>query len=249
MTKAHGTYLAQIGDRIGRTVQAISARSRHVSQGRAVPDDGSLPIGTGRRMNATVLFLDICAFSSRASEEIDQQVNILQAMTVMFSEFISIISDHGGVVEKNTGDGLMAYFTNIPGEQQNHASRAVEAALYIFYANQQIISPMFGGVGFAPFEVRMTIDTGDIVFAEVGSPRAFRGIVAIGTAANQAAKALADAVGTSFCWGWQLLIGYVTIGCSSSSFTLVRNNFESMARRSPIRATHIWGDTHRNEAG
>ena len=35
---------------------------------------------------------------------------LLAALNLFFSELVKVAEDYGGTVEKNTGDGLMAYF-------------------------------------------------------------------------------------------------------------------------------------------
>jgi len=35
---------------------------------------------------------------------------MLRVLNLFFTEMIRIVEDYGGAVEKNTGDGLMAYF-------------------------------------------------------------------------------------------------------------------------------------------
>ena len=102
------TYRALQEARIVKAVRALAERS--VTSGRTVPSADDLVIGSGRRLKAAVMFLDISRFSSRSSEESrDQDSNLIMLM-LFFSEMVRIAEDYGGTVEKNTGDGLMAYF-------------------------------------------------------------------------------------------------------------------------------------------
>jgi adenylate cyclase len=41
---------------------------------------------------------------------------MLRVLNLYFSEMIKIAEEYGGTVEKNTGDGLMAYFEDNSGE-------------------------------------------------------------------------------------------------------------------------------------
>ena len=43
----------------------IASRPMVTTDGRAIPDEGDVPIGVGRRVRAAVMFIDICGFSSR----------------------------------------------------------------------------------------------------------------------------------------------------------------------------------------
>src|SRR5450631_1860661 len=78
--------------------------------GRVVPGDDDLAIGEGRRLDLAVMFLDISGFSRRWSVTPGQQDMMLRTLNLFFTEMIKIAEDYGGTVEKNTGDGLMAYF-------------------------------------------------------------------------------------------------------------------------------------------
>ena len=78
--------------------------------GRLFPDLEDLVIGTGRRLDATIMFTDICGFTGRTSLTAEQQEMLLRVLNLYFTEMIKIITDYGGTVEKNTGDGIMAYF-------------------------------------------------------------------------------------------------------------------------------------------
>lgn len=62
-----------------------------------------------------IMFLGISDFSSRPAESSAEQLTLLVALNFFFGEMIRIAEDYGGTVEKNTGDGLMAYFEDAGG--------------------------------------------------------------------------------------------------------------------------------------
>ena len=53
--------------RIADSAQKIAVRADAVKAGRTIPEHADIPIGTGRRVRAAVLFLDICGFTGRTS--------------------------------------------------------------------------------------------------------------------------------------------------------------------------------------
>jgi len=185
------TYWRSQVDRIKETLQKIADREGAVSTGRQIPEDDSLGIGTGKRLQMAILFLDICDFSSWPSEEAEEQTLILNAFTLLFTELIRIAEDYGGVVEKNTGDGLMVYFDDGGGEPPESGSkRAVAAALTMFFTTYNAINPIIQQAGVSPIQFRIGIDHGTVTIAEVGAARRFHSMVAIGTTANVASKIL-----------------------------------------------------------
>lgn len=159
--------------------------------GRVVPGEDDLAIGTGRRLNAAVLFLDLSGFSDRPSETPAEQDLILRVFNLFFSEMIRIVEDYGGTVEKNTGDGLMAYFEDNAGTPpEAGAKRAVACALTMMYVSRQVVNPILRASSVQEIQFRVGVDYGAVTIAEVGAAQRFHGLVAIGTRANVACKML-----------------------------------------------------------
>ncbi|MEQ1885530.1 MAG: adenylate/guanylate cyclase domain-containing protein [Bryobacteraceae bacterium] len=161
------------------------------SIGRVVPLDDDLAIGEGRRLSVAVMFLDISSFSQRPSETEAEQDLQLRVLSLFFSEMIKIAEDYGGTVEKNTGDGLMAYFESADGE--NGSKRAVSCALTMMAANECLIRPILQATPAPEISFRISIDHGWVTIARLGAARRFNANVAIGSTANFAAKMLSFA--------------------------------------------------------
>lgn len=160
--------------------------------GRVVPDAEDLVLGTGRRLDATIMFIDIVGFTNRESNTAQQQDLMLRILTLFFTEMVRIISEYGGTVEKNTGDGLMAYFENEGGLGAgiNSTHRALACALTMSATNAVLLSPILRATGVEPLQYRTTIEYGSITIARMGAPRLFNSVTAIGNAANFACKML-----------------------------------------------------------
>ena len=193
-------YFKIQSERVASAREKIAGRPATVSNGRQIPTDGSLPIGVGRRLDASVMFLDISGFSNRPSETVSDQENLLRILSFFFTEMIRIVEDYGGVVEKNTGDGLMAYFVrdSTPTTEQH---RALAAALTMFHATTYLINPVIRASNIDELDFRICIDHGPITVAEVGAAQRFHGIVAIGTTANIASKMLSHAAPNTILLG------------------------------------------------
>jgi class 3 adenylate cyclase len=87
-------------------------------------------------MPMAVMFLDICGFSGRPADTPADQDVLLRALNLFFTEMFRIAEDYGGTVEKNTGDGLMAYFEDQASDGRvSGCQRAVAAALTMMYTN------------------------------------------------------------------------------------------------------------------
>ncbi len=135
----------------------------------------------GRLQNVTVMFTDLAGFtaiSERAAPE-----RVLDVLNGYLSLIAGTIKSHGGTIDKYMGDGVMALF-NAPLPQEDHALRAVRAALAIrdelpdFHRQ---FDPTFR-VG-----IHFGIHTGKAVVGNVGTPE-FMNFTAIGDAVNLASR-------------------------------------------------------------
>ncbi|HXA18931.1 MAG TPA: adenylate/guanylate cyclase domain-containing protein [Thermoanaerobaculia bacterium] len=174
--------------RVSGVREKIVARTNALP-GRVVPEEDDLVIGQGRRLPLAVMFLDISGFSSRQSESVEEQEMLLRVLNLFFSEMVKIAEDYGGTVEKNTGDGLMAYFEDdILGTTGVH--KAVASALTMFAANDHLISPILRATPVPEIKFRVSIDYGNVTIGRLGAAQRFNALVAIGATANFASKML-----------------------------------------------------------
>lgn len=158
-----------------------------IRAGRTIPDDDDLLIGDAKRLKLAVLFLDICKFSRIPNDEPVEQDNVLKLLNLFMAEMLQVVKMHGGEFEKNTGDGLMAYFGEEP--EAEITKRAVDAAVTMHCYNDQVISPKLEAMGLEKVRFRVGIETGTVTIANVGIHGGrHRSLVAIGTTANVACK-------------------------------------------------------------
>jgi class 3 adenylate cyclase len=76
----------------------------------------------------TVMFLDLVGYS--LSMESQSPLSSFKATRFQFNAIVKVIHQHGGIVEKTMGDGLLVYF-GYQKEDYNHAYQAVQAAISI----------------------------------------------------------------------------------------------------------------------
>lgn len=177
-------------ERIETLREKISTRPK-IGEGQTIPDDDALSIGTGKCLYMAVMFIDICGFSKRPMETLEEQDLTLRVLNLFFSEMIRIAEEYDGNVEKNTGDGLMIYFNDGEGTPpENGTKRAIAAALTMMAANEYLINPILRATPTNEIEFRVSIDYGPVTIARLGSPRRFNSNTAIGTTANFASKML-----------------------------------------------------------
>jgi len=118
-------YIEDVIERCNKRVDVLADRIGGVTAGRVMPDLDQVTIGTGKRFNLSVLFLDICGFSARPNWTTEEQKQVLVVMNIFMAEMLNVVRDFGGTYEKNTGDGLMAYF----GETASTNTERVQPAV------------------------------------------------------------------------------------------------------------------------
>jgi class 3 adenylate cyclase len=187
-TKWTKRYLTEIIVRANKRIEVLEDRLNGIIQGRVMPDLEQVTIGSGKQFRLSILFLDICSFSTRSNWTLEQQKSVLVLMNIFMAEMLNVVRDFGGTYEKNTGDGLMAYFGDGETTDATRVKPAAEAAVVMHYVNDNLISPWLQKQGIAPVRFRVGIDLGPVTIARVGLRGEMNSVVAVGTPANIACK-------------------------------------------------------------
>ncbi len=138
---------------------------------------------TGQRRSVTVLFVDLTGYT-HLSEQISDEL-----LYDLIQKFIRVMVDnvyrYEGMVDKLTGDGLMALF-GAPIAYENNAERAVRAALDMQDAIARLSAEMRELQGHQ-LQVHIGINAGSVIVGGVGSD-ALMNYTAIGDSVNLARR-------------------------------------------------------------
>ncbi|MFH0871538.1 MAG: adenylate/guanylate cyclase domain-containing protein [bacterium] len=137
----------------------------------------------GERKVLTIFFSDLQGFTS-ISEHLSPE-----ALTSLLNEYLSamtdIIHEEGGTVDKYEGDAIIAFW-NAPIEAEDHAARAVRAALRCQARLKEMRSYFRDHAGSELF-MRIGINTGPAVVGNMGSHTRFD-YTMLGDAVNLASR-------------------------------------------------------------
>ncbi|MCF7804331.1 MAG: adenylate/guanylate cyclase domain-containing protein [Candidatus Marinimicrobia bacterium] len=166
----------------------------------------------GDEIYATVLFSDIYNFTTFSEGK--SAPELVQYLNEYFDKLTSFVLDHNGLLDKYTGDGIMALF-GAPLPRDDHAVLACQAALahrefaYSLTSNGESVSPA------AHFHrnTRIGLNSGPIVAGNIGSERR-TDYTAIGDDVNLAARL----EGVNKVFKTQIII-------SESTYALVKEEF------------------------
>jgi len=120
-----------------------------------------------RRLQASILFVDIRDFSRMASQmEPGELADMMNRH--YFNPLDQIVYDSGGTLDKHIGDGIMALF-GAPISYEDDALRAVRCAVRMLEETKRINDDLRGAGG--AFSIGIGIATGDVMAGLFGSSR------------------------------------------------------------------------------
>jgi len=142
----------------------------------------------GEQREVAVLFVDAVNFT-RLSASLDAE-SVFRLINDFLSHLVAAVHRYDGLVDKFTGDGLMAVF-GAPRAHENDAELAVRAALDMQKAMDDFAVEARARIG-APLQVRIGIHVGPAVAGIIGSDEQAAYTV-IGETVNLAARLEAQA--------------------------------------------------------
>jgi adenylate cyclase len=152
-------FVAEAGERR----KVVARLSRHVS--RDVMDEilSSPEEEDPRPYRAviTVLFSDLEGFTAFASNHSPDEV--VEALNAYMTRMVTVVSDHGGTVDKFIGDAVMAFF-GAPVPRFDHAARALACAV----AMQDECAKFRRETGIQ-FYMRVGVHSGEAIVGYMGS--------------------------------------------------------------------------------
>ncbi len=145
-------------------------------------DPSRLRLG-GERRSLTIFFSDIEKFSS-FSERLDP-TDLTALLNEYLTEMGHVILAEGGYVDKYIGDAIVAFW-NAPLGQEDHAARAIRAALACQRRLAERRAEWAERYG-ATVKMRIGLNTGEVVVGNMGSDERFNYTI-LGDAANLASR-------------------------------------------------------------
>lgn len=137
----------------------------------------------GERKKVTILFADLCGFTSM-SEGLDQE-KVVDILNAYFSRMTPIIFKHHGTLDKLMGDGILAFF-GAPLSHGDDSLRAVQTAIEMLTALNALNLEKHQD-HWPPLRISIGINSGEVVAGYIGSEEHLNYTV-IGDAVNVAQR-------------------------------------------------------------
>ena len=141
----------------------------------------------GERKDMTFMFMDIVGFTpiSEHYKNNDDPEGLVKLINNYLDTMSKIILKNGGTIDKYMGDCIMAFW-NAPLECNDHADKAIDTAVEIIEAADELIKEL-EEQGLPRIDVGIGINTGDCIVGNMGSETRFDYSV-IGDAVNLGAR-------------------------------------------------------------
>lgn len=147
------------------------------------PSAAEPTVGKMKLAEATVMFADLAGFTPVSENASPQEV--AEMLESYFTHAVEAIFSAGGTLDKFIGDCVMAFF-GAPVPQSDHARRAVEAAIQIQTAQEELNQER-AARGLPTLQVRIAIQSGPVMVGDVGSRKRVDYTV-LGNTVNVAAR-------------------------------------------------------------
>lgn len=191
----------------------LKALAQYVSPEVAAEIDrnpAALKLG-GVRREMTVMFTDIQGFTD-LSEKLEER-KLTDLLNYYLDEMSSLVLANDGTLDKYIGDAIMSFW-NAPIEQPDHALLACRAALEMEKREREI-QPELQRLGAAGMLTRIGINTGPMVFGNMGSSQKFNYSV-LGDAVNLGSRL----EGANKFYGSRVLISQTTADLVRGKFVM-----------------------------
>jgi adenylate cyclase len=189
--------------------------------------------GEGCEAQVTVLFADLKNFT-QAVEHLSPG-EALRMLNRYLALMASIILEHGGVVDKYLGDGLMAQW-GAPEPRADHAEAAVRACLELERRARELTASILGGSD-VTFGLRLTLHSGPVVVGWVGSSRLEFTLIGDTVNVTSRLQETAKAMGCAFLISestWASVRGWIRTGQEAE--------VEIRGRQQPLRVYEVLGE-------
>jgi len=130
-------------------------------------DNPELRMTKPRSLEITIMFSDIKSFTTHSSTMTPEDISA--SLSEYFEAMTAIVFKYEGTVDKFIGDGLMVFY-GAPEQQEDHALRCVNAAIEMQKKCKQL-KEQWISAGRFPLQIRIGINTGEVVVGDLGSER------------------------------------------------------------------------------
>jgi class 3 adenylate cyclase len=177
-------FCAECAEPLTSDTTKSTARASSAPPVRIAPEQPDSASADGERKTVTALFADI-----KGSTELEQDLDPEEARAIVdpaLKLMIDAVRRYDGYVVQSTGDGIFAMF-GAPLAHEDHAQRALYAALRMLEELRSYTAALRER-GRAPIEIRVGVNTGEVVVRAIQTAEGHAEYTPIGHATNLASR-------------------------------------------------------------
>ena len=177
-------FCAECAEALTSNVSKSTARTPSTSPARVASEQTDPEVAEGERKTVTALFADI-----KGSTELAQDLDPEEASAIIdpaLKLMIEAVRRYDGYVVQSTGDGIFAMF-GAPLAHEDHPQRALYAALRM-QEDLRRYAATLRERGFAPIEIRVGVNTGEVVVRAIQTAAGRAEYTPIGHSTNLASR-------------------------------------------------------------
>ena len=175
----------KIEERVEDQVELVEERLDHILDGQTMPDREDMLMASAKKFKLGIVFIDINDFTEYSSN--NSAKDTLYMLNLFIPEIMEIVRDYGGYFEKNTGDGILAYF-GVGESYDKIAETVLEYFATVKYALANHINPSLEDLGVDPITISGGAALGKNVHISRIGKHSLNRRTAVGTTANIASK-------------------------------------------------------------
>jgi len=190
----------------------------------------------GEERVVSVLFSDIENFTT-LSERLSPR-ELVRLLNSYLTEMTAIVLEQGGIIDKYSGDGIMAEY-GAPIPIPHHADQAVRTALHMQRRLEEL-RPQWRQQGLPELRCRVGVNTGTMVVGNIGSEQVFNYTV-IGDAVNLASRL----EGANKYYQTLVMISEFTHDCLTPTLfrTRLLDAIRVKGRLQPVKVYEVYGES------
>lgn len=176
--------LEEVFEDIEDHAELVDERLEDISEGETIPDLEDMRIHDAKKFRLGIVFIDINDFTQYTSDNPDKDV--LFMLNVFVPKAMELVREMDGAFEKNTGDGLLAYF-GAEEEDEDIAETVLFYYLMIQLLLHSGVNPILEEYDVESISISAGAALGDTYISRIGIHSLNRR-TAVSTNANVAAK-------------------------------------------------------------
>lgn len=175
----------EIEERVDEQAELVEDRLDHIPTGRTMPDREDMRLASAKKFKLGIVFIDINDFTTYAND--NDEYDVLFMLNLFVPEIMEIVRDYDGYFEKNTGDGILAYF-GVDEDYDDISETVLEYFATVKFALANHINPTLEAHDIEPITISGGAAIGRNIHVSRIGKHSLNRRTAVGTTANSAAK-------------------------------------------------------------